>query len=415
MARVVTLILIVLSAALPMSGSRAYAYGAQSHEPIAVCASPMFRALMNTPLRDPRHDLAVAVYVLQNLHVVRSGPSDCPLDMPGRTYESLLLDYVDNQWIDDVTGSAPASAATVGDAIRLTAERMRSVTDVQADNKQFFARRQLAYDRTFEVVVIDPQATMSSWGQRIAIRVVNVSKWPIHWYAGLGRPPELWFRAIPGTTPAKFDCNLAGNDKLISVIAAGQRVDVSCLRQENPAVQDAQAPDLSALTRRDSWELRSPMLDSNFGTAERLDVSFELPEIQQQANALILRASCQDRGSCEIETSAHRNERNLALGPLAMWPIGLAGFLVGVILFFIVRFATGMSARRTAGVLTLILTAGMIAVTAFVLLAMKGNHDGFVLFGLGLVWFCVLIAVVPALAGIWASWVLVRQVTGAGA
>jgi hypothetical protein len=409
MARVVTLSMIVLSAALPIFASRAYAYGAQPHESIAMCASPMFRALMNTPSRDPHHDLAVPVYVLQNLHVLRSGPPDCPLDMPGRTYESLLLDYVDNQWIDDVTGSAPASAATVGDAIRSTAERMRSVTDVQVDNKQFFARRQLAYDRTFEVEVIDPQATVSSWGQRIAVRVVNVSKWAIHWYAGLGRPPELWFRAIPGSTPVKFDCNVTGNDKLISVIASGQRVDVSCQRQANPTVQETQAPDLSGLTRRDSWELHSPMLDSNFGTADRMDVAFESSEVQQQVNALILRASCQDRGSCEIESSVRRSERNAALGPLAMWPIGLAGFLVGVIVFFIVRFATGMSAGRTAGTLSLILAAGMIAVMAYIFSVMNGNHDGFVLLGLGLVWFGVLIAVVLALAGIWASWLIVRQ------
>jgi hypothetical protein len=44
MARVVSLILIVLSAALPIFASRAYAYDAQSHEPIAMCASRLCAA-----------------------------------------------------------------------------------------------------------------------------------------------------------------------------------------------------------------------------------------------------------------------------------------------------------------------------------------------------------------------------------
>ncbi len=231
----------------------------------------------------------------------------------------------------------------------------------------------------------------------------------MHWYAGLGNPPALWFAATPESAPTKFDCNLTGNDRLISVIAPQQRVELSCQQQAASQDQRTQPPELNALSRRDSWTLHSPMIGSDFVTAEKLDVAIESFESQQQANGLIARSSCRDRGSCEVESSMRRTERNAALGPLAYWPVGIGAFLIGAIVFFIVRFATGMSAARTAGVLSLLLAAVMIAATVYLGSFLKGHHDGFAAMGVAFIWFGLLIVVAFALAGIWVARFVIGQ------
>jgi hypothetical protein len=399
MNRATALILLILCSALSMFALNAVAY-ASPDEAFAMCSSAMFKALMSTAVTVPQRDLAVPVYVLEQLRVLGNGPN-CPAVYPGTTYRSLLLDYVEHRWIDDVTEGTPPSTSTVGDAIRSEVERRTSVTDIKADNDQFFARRRLAYKRTFEVQISDAQATANDWSERIGVTVVNVSNWPIHWYAGIGQPPELWFEPAAGSAPVKFYCTLTEGDRqALSVVASGQRVELSCEQQAAPHLRETQPLQRSDLTSRDNWALHSATISPDAVSLDKMDVALWSPEIQQAARSLINTSSCQERDACEIEKSVRKTERNAALGVFSLWPIALGGFFAGAIAFFIGRLITESSAENIAGVLSVVLVLGMAAATAVIYFSIQGSGDGFKLLGLGMIWFALLFAVVPALLGV---------------
>jgi hypothetical protein len=189
---------------------------------VVTCDSPMVKTLLGKPVRVPQRDLAVPTYVLGQLQVQYWAVSGCQRLIDRATYHSLLLEYLENRWMDDVIDGTPASAHTVWEAIYAAEQRATSVTDIAAHDRQLFFRRQLAYERTFEVEVPDPQSAVAAWSRQIHVRVANVSSWAMNWRTGI---PELWFEPRSADTPVKFNCAFTSeNAQSPSLVKAGQRI-----------------------------------------------------------------------------------------------------------------------------------------------------------------------------------------------
>jgi len=401
MRRVATSILFGLAWLMSIHSTSAQAFALWG-EKGPFCNTPQFQAILKLPVKVPQRDLLTPLFAVNALDV-RAETANCLSLEPGMTYRSLLAEYVENQWIDEVTGGTPARAATVMEAIRSAAERRRSVTDAAAAHEEFLTRRQLAYDRSFVVLVTNPSATVATWGRQIKVTVVNVSRWPLLWFSGVGGQPGLWFQATPESAPTQFVCLHAPADNDVSsIMQPGRRQDVLC-NQKSMQYRDP-APAAASLSARANWSVHSFIGTPEFDSANNIDVGVWSMDVMQAGNVLLKKASCKDRDTCPRPIT--HNERRPTSGGSGLWPIGLAGFFIGVIVFLVVRAGTGRSAGGTAIAVSLFLVVCVTVVTALLFFIGSGTHDGFALLGLGMIWFALLTATAPALVGVWVACVL---------
>jgi hypothetical protein len=404
--------LFVLAWTVLSDPTRADAFASRRETP-PFCTTPRFQAIFRMPLKVAVRDIAAPLTAISSLYIEKNRTADCLSLEPGMTYESLLAEYAENQWIADMTGETPATSATVMDAIRATAQRRKSVTDAEADQMQYLTRRLAAYRRSFQVVVPDPTATAARWLDNIELTVVNVSKWPIQWYPGIGPSPEIWFQATPESGPVKFTCfrSLHTGSQLEVLMYPGRRLDVLCTQIGTSAHRDMPHPDLNSVGVPDRWAVHPQLNMAGPASRDNIDVSLWSLDVGRQANILLKGASCRDYGSCP-QPPKSQNQQRPSSGGSGLLVVSLAGFFIGVISFLIVRSVTGASAKGTAIALSLFLVLGMAGVTASTFSAISRTHDGFALLGLGTIWFALLIAAAPALFGIWITYSLAVPTPG---
>jgi hypothetical protein len=359
---------------------------------------------MNARLQNPHLDLGVALYVLDQVEVQERGSRRCVLRERGLDYESLLLQYIEDLWIDETTGETVAPAQTLMDAIRTESERRLGMVETADSREQFQARRQLAYRRAFKVEARDPKAVVDSWNREIKLRLVNTSPWPVRWLVGpRGAAPELWFQARPEDPPAKFDCRRVDYPGLLEPgLAPGRPAALSCSRQTSVPV-DVSPPDPSALAEADSWSVHPAVVVLPFSRPNSIDVAVWTPDVQERVEVVVTGKSCLERGTCGARRERSRNQGGPMLG---LWPIGLVGLWFGIASFLLVRSAGGLSERRTAVTLSVLLLAGMAVASAVIYSIVSRSHDGFELLGLGLIWLGLGVAAVLALMGVWIACVV---------
>jgi hypothetical protein len=409
MKRITALILSLLVSAVLLNPADAAATDAAvgRDTTIVTCNSPMMKALMSTPVRVPQRDLAVPASVLGQLRVQYWALSGCQSIIERATYHSLLLEYVENRWMDDVIDGTPGSASTVWEAVYAAEQRAGSVTDVAAHDRQLLVRRELAYERTFEVEVPDPPSAVAAWSRQIYVRVANVSSWAMNWRTGI---PELWFEPRSADKPVKFNCAFTSeNGQSPSVVNAGQRIDLACQQKAAAEDRETRPSDASAVAVRGNWllfpEPRNPYTDSE----AELDVALGSVEAMQQADALIKATPCSERGYCEVDRSANNAWQRGGPGSVYLWTM-LGSFLGGVLVFVAMRFLSVRTAEEIAQMLSVLPGLGMVALTLLVFAAATFIHGGPAIFVLIALWVWLLIAGSAALGGVWMAYFLLRGV-----
>lgn len=374
---------------------------AQPHV-VVMCHSPMFQQLLRMPVRVPQQDLAVPLHVIDRMDVEGYGGPGCLPRESGMTYEGLLFDYVESAWIDEVTGVPQEwTVATVMDAIHAAAQR-RTKESVRPDAEQrFFAKRRLAYQRSFRVTATDPAAVAAAWSQEFPLTAVNVSNWPIRWRAGIGAAPQIWFRTAPESVPLNFICTLVGVERDFAVVMKpAQPFEVSCHQEAAPEARDRAAPAASAIAAAGNWALHSLIGRSAFSSMKEIDVDLSTHDARLRSEQIIATSTCTDRGSCSRERQIASKGRSSSAIPL----IALAGFVAGAVLFTIAHFlAPSVSGKRIAKGLSLFLVLGAALIGAIVFTKIGSTQDPFVMWGVGLIGFGAIFATLPAIVGLWVA------------